>query len=63
MKQHRSQHSAHSKKLDKKNAHWTDVIQSVDKAMMLYSGNAGHFVHWDDPDLAFASIKIVLKDY
>ena len=44
-------------------ARWTDVIQSVDKGMMLYSGDAGHFVHWDDPELAIASIKIVLKDY
>ncbi len=42
---------------------WTDVIQSVDRGMMLYSGDAGHFVHWDDPVLAIASIKIVLKDY
>lgn len=44
-------------------ARWTDVIQSVDRGMMLYSGDAGHFVHWDDPELAIASIKIVLKDY
>jgi hypothetical protein len=42
---------------------WTNVIQSVDKGMMLYSGDAGHFVHWDDPELAIASIKIVMKDY
>jgi pimeloyl-ACP methyl ester carboxylesterase len=26
---------------------WTDVIQSVDKGMLLYSGDAGHFVHYD----------------
>lgn len=44
-------------------ARWTDVIQTVDRGMMLYSGDAGHFVHWDDPELAIASIKIVLKDY
>lgn len=44
-------------------ARWTDIIQSVDKGMMLYSGDAGHFVHWDDPELVIASIKIVLMDY
>ena len=44
-------------------ARWTDVIQSVNKGMLLYSGDAGHFVHWDDPELAVASIKIVMKDY
>ena len=42
---------------------WTEVIQSVDKGMLLYSGDAGHFVHWDDPDLIISSIDIVLKDY
>ena len=42
---------------------WTDVIQSVSKGMLLYSGDAGHFVHYDDPDLLVASIGIVLKDY
>ncbi len=42
---------------------WTEVIQSVDKGMLLYSGDAGHFVHWDDPDLVISSIDIVLKDY
>lgn len=42
---------------------WTDVIQSVDKGMIFYSGDAGHFVHRDDPDLLIASIRIVLKDY
>ncbi|GAB5555018.1 MAG: alpha/beta hydrolase [Saprospiraceae bacterium] len=42
---------------------WTDVIQSVSKGMLLYSGDAGHFVHYDDPDLVVASIGIVLKDY
>ena len=44
-------------------ARWTDVIQSVDKGMLLYSGDAGHFVHFDDPDLVIASVQIVLKDY
>jgi len=42
---------------------WTEVVQSVDKGMLLYSGDAGHFVHWDDPDLVISSIDIVLKDY
>ena len=42
---------------------WTDVIQSVERGMLLYSGDAGHFVHWDDPELAISSIKIVIKDY
>jgi pimeloyl-ACP methyl ester carboxylesterase len=42
---------------------WTGVIQSVDKGMLFYSGNAGHFVHWDDPELLISSIKIVLRDY
>jgi len=44
-------------------ARWTDVIQSVERGMLFYSGDAGHFVHWDDPELAILSIKIVLKDY
>ncbi len=44
-------------------ARWTDVIQSVERGMLFYSGDAGHFVHWDDPELAISSIKIVLKDY
>lgn len=42
---------------------WTDVIQSVDKGMLLYSGDAGHFVQWDDPELVISSIRIVLQDY
>jgi len=44
-------------------ARWTDVIQSVDKGMLFYSGDAGHFVHYDDPELVISSIKIVLQDY
>lgn len=44
-------------------ARWTDVIQSVDKGMLLYSGDAGHFVHYDDPELLISSIRIVLQDY
>ena len=42
---------------------WTEVIQSVDKGMLLYSGDAGHFVHYDDPEIVISSIKKVLQDY
>jgi len=42
---------------------WTDVVQSVDKGMLFYSGDAGHFVHYDDPELLISSIRIVLQDY
>jgi pimeloyl-ACP methyl ester carboxylesterase len=42
---------------------WTDVIQSVDKGMLFYSSDAGHFVHYDDPELLISSIRIVLQDY
>ncbi|MEO1438110.1 MAG: alpha/beta hydrolase [Bacteroidota bacterium] len=44
-------------------ARWTDVIQSVDKGMLFYSADAGHFVHRDAPELVLSSIKIVLNDY
>lgn len=44
-------------------ARWTDVVQSVDKGMLFYSGDAGHYVQWDDPELVIASIKIALQDY
>jgi len=42
---------------------WTDVIQSVEKGMLLYSGDAGHFVQWDDPELVISSIRMVINDY
>lgn len=42
---------------------WTEVIQSVDKGMLFYSADAGHFVHFDDPELVISSIRIVLHDY
>jgi len=42
---------------------WTDEILTVDKGMLLYSGDAGHFVHWDDPELFISSVRIVLQDY
>ncbi|MEM1121293.1 MAG: hypothetical protein AAGJ18_12650 [Bacteroidota bacterium] len=42
---------------------WTEVIQSVDKGMLFYSGDAGHFVHYDDPALLISSIGIVPADY
>ena len=44
-------------------ARWIDVVQSVDKGMFLYSGDAGHFVHHDDPELVVSSLKMVLQDY
>jgi hypothetical protein len=44
-------------------ARWTDAIQSVDKGMLFYSGDAGHFIHYDDPELVISSIRIVLQDY
>jgi len=42
---------------------WTDVVLSVDKGMLFYSGDAGHFVHYDDPELLISSIRMVLQDY
>ena len=42
---------------------WTEVVQSVDKGMLFYSGGAGHFVHCDNPELLISSIKIVLNDF
>lgn len=42
---------------------WMEVIQSVERGMLLYSADAAHFVQWDDPELVIASIKIVLSDY
>ncbi len=50
-------------KLKHRVSRWTDVIQSVDKGMLFYSGDAGHFVHWDDPELLISSVRIVLQDY
>ena len=50
-------------KMKNKVERWTDVIQSVDKGMLFYSGDAGHFVHYDDPELLISSIRIVLHDY
>jgi pimeloyl-ACP methyl ester carboxylesterase len=42
---------------------WIEVVQSVDKGMLFYSGDAGHFVHYDDPELLISSVRIVLQDY
>ena len=42
---------------------WTDVVQSVEKGMLFYSGDAGHFVQWDDPELVISSVRIVIQDY
>jgi pimeloyl-ACP methyl ester carboxylesterase len=41
---------------------WMNVIQSVDNGMLFYSGDAGHFVQWDDPELLVSSIRIILQD-
>ncbi|MEO0877530.1 MAG: alpha/beta hydrolase, partial [Bacteroidota bacterium] len=49
-------------KMQHRIARWTDVIQSVDHGMLLYSASAGHFVHIDDPGLVVASIRLVLED-
>lgn len=50
-------------KMMHRSSRWIKVIQSVDKGMFFYSGDAGHFVHRDDPELAISSIKIALDDY
>lgn len=42
---------------------WMEVVQSVDKGMLFYSGDAGHFVQWDDPELVISSIRLALADY
>lgn len=42
---------------------WTEVIQSVDKGMFFYSGDAGHFVHYEDPELLVSSVRIALQDH
>ena len=42
---------------------WMEVVQSVDKGMLFYSGDSGHFVHIDDPELLISSVRIVLQDY
>lgn len=44
-------------------ARWLDVTGMVDKGMLFYSGDAGHFIHRDDPELLITSVKIVLQDY
>jgi pimeloyl-ACP methyl ester carboxylesterase len=50
-------------KLKNRMERWTNVIQTVDKGMLFYSGDAGHFVQWDDPELIIFSIKNVLQDF
>lgn len=44
-------------------ARWTGVIQSISRGMLFYSADAGHFVHYDDPELVISSIRIALMDY
>ncbi|MDD4646388.1 MAG: hypothetical protein PHY99_10420, partial [Bacteroidales bacterium] len=41
---------------------WARVVQSVDHGMLFYSADAGHFVHFDDPELLVSSIRIMLQD-
>ncbi|MEO1513455.1 MAG: alpha/beta hydrolase [Bacteroidota bacterium] len=41
---------------------WTEVVQSVSKGMLFYSGDAGHFIHYEDPELLISSIRIMLQD-
>lgn len=50
-------------KMRYRTARWMEVVQSVAKGMFFYSGDAGHFVHWDDPELLLSSVRIVLQDY
>lgn len=50
-------------KLKHRVSRWTDFIQSVEKGMLFYRADAGHFVQWDDPQSVISSIKIALKDY
>ncbi len=50
-------------KMKHRSSRWIDVIQSVDKGMFFYSGDAAHFVHRDDPELVISSIRMVLDDY
>ncbi|MEO1449871.1 MAG: alpha/beta hydrolase [Bacteroidota bacterium] len=42
---------------------WMEVADSVSKGMFLYAGDAGHFVHRDDPQLVISSLKLVLADF
>ena len=49
-------------KMQHRTNRWIDVIQSVDKGMFFYSADAGHFVHYDDPELVISSVRIILAD-
>jgi len=42
---------------------WTEVVNSVDKGMLFYSADAGHFVHYYDPELLLSSVRMALLDY
>lgn len=39
-----------------------DLIRSVDKGMLFYSARAGHYVHFDDPELLVSSVRIILEE-
>jgi pimeloyl-ACP methyl ester carboxylesterase len=40
---------------------WIQFVETVPKGRFLYSANAGHFIHRDDPQLVLAGIKMVLQ--
>ena len=40
---------------------WIQFVETVPKGRFLYSANAGHFIHRDDPELVLAGIKMVLE--
>lgn len=40
---------------------WLQFVETVPKGRFLYSANAGHFVHRDDPELVISGIKMVLQ--
>ena len=50
-------------KIQARSARWISVIQSVEKGMFFYSGDAGHSVQWEDPELVISSIKLAIEDY
>ncbi|MEO0734877.1 MAG: alpha/beta hydrolase, partial [Bacteroidota bacterium] len=49
-------------KISRRVTRWLDLVQQVDKGMLFYAGQAGHFVHHDQPELLVSSIEIILKE-
>lgn len=41
----------------------TDVLLSVDNGKLFYGGDAGHFVHNNNPEQLISNIRMVLQDY